>query len=88
MGLESSRGRATSREQLGESSFRGHPGGPLGALLAGILGWLAATATIQTGGIAWAWSLHVILDVVILTVVLAIGRVPLRSRAPGIEVAS
>jgi hypothetical protein len=73
---------------FGLPHWRGHPGGPLGALLAGFLGWLAATATIQTGGIAWAWSLHVILDVVILTVVLAAGRVARTSRVPCHEVAS
>jgi hypothetical protein len=66
----------------------GHPGGPLGALLAGFLGWLAATATIQTGGIAWAWSLHVVLDVVILSVVLAASGVARAVRVPSVEVAS
>lgn len=48
----------------------GLPRGPLGAALAGFLGWLAATATMQTGGIAWAWIVHVALDVVIFSVAL------------------
>ena len=61
---------------FGLPHWAGHPGGPLGALLAGFLGWLAATATIQTAGIAWAWTLHVALDVVILTVLLAVARMP------------
>jgi hypothetical protein len=73
---------------FGLPHWRGHPGGPAGAVLAGFLGWLAATATIQTGGIAWAWSLHVVLDVVILTVVLASGRIALSSRVPSLEVAA
>jgi membrane protease YdiL (CAAX protease family) len=49
----------------------GDPGGPVGAILAAFLGWLSATATLQTGGIAWAWLLHVVLDVVIFGVVFA-----------------
>jgi uncharacterized protein len=52
----------------------GHPGGPVGAILAAFLGWLSATATLQTGGIAWAWLLHVVLDVVIFGVILAAAR--------------
>ena len=60
---------------FGLPHYGGHPGGPVGVALAGFLGWLACTATLQTGGLAWAWTLHVVLDVVILTIVLAAERV-------------
>jgi len=58
----------------------GYPSGPIGALLAGFLGWLACTATLQTGGIAWAWVLHVVLDIVIFNIVIAAARAPTRNQ--------
>ena len=34
------------------------PSGPIGALLAGYLGWIAAKSMIETRGFVWAFSLH------------------------------
>lgn len=49
----------------------GNPGGLPGMLMAGFLGWLMATSMIQTGGIAWAWGIHFLQDVVILIILVA-----------------
>ncbi len=58
-------------------------GVPPAVVLAGFLGWLACTATVQTGGIGWAWALHAVLDVVILSIVIAAERSPRASAAGG-----
>lgn len=68
---------------FGLPHYGGRPGGAVGVVLAGFLGWLACTATLQTGGIGWAWVLHVVLDVVILGVVIAAERSAPGSAAAG-----
>ncbi len=68
---------------FGLPHYGGRPGGAVGVVLAGFLGWLACTATLQTGGIGWAWVLHVVLDVVILGVVIAAERSAPGSAATG-----
>jgi len=45
----------------------GHPGGPVGALIAGGAGWFLAKSIRETGGIGWAWLLHGIADILIIT---------------------
>ncbi len=45
----------------------GHPGGPVGALIAGCAGWFLAKSIRETGGIGWAWLLHGVADVLIIT---------------------
>lgn len=67
---------------FGLPHWAGKPGGPFGVLLAAFMGWLAATATIQTGGITWAWLLHIALDIVILTTVIAVGSRRAGASAP------
>ena len=59
---------------FGLPHFAGSPGGPVGVLMSGFLGWLACTSVFQTGGIVWALSLHVALDVVIFTIMIALSR--------------
>ena len=44
-----------------------NPNGPFGALLAGYLGWVAAKSMIETRGMVWAFLLHFLVDIVILT---------------------
>ncbi|NUQ25067.1 MAG: hypothetical protein HUU34_14055 [Saprospiraceae bacterium] len=46
--------------------YFGTPGGPLGLLMAGFLGWLLAKSLVETRGFGWAWSIHFLQDVVIL----------------------
>jgi hypothetical protein len=55
--------------------------------MAGFLGWLMATSMIQTGGIAWAWGIHFLQDVVILVILIA-GAETLRSPRPGVDTVS
>lgn len=52
---------------FGGVHFYGTPGGILGVLLAGFLGWLAAKSIGETRGVFWAWLLHFLQDVVIFT---------------------
>ena len=52
---------------FGATHFRGVPGGPVGVLMAGLLGWLLAKSVIETSGLFWAWSIHSLQDVVIFS---------------------
>jgi hypothetical protein len=38
--------------------YTGAPSGPVGALVVGFLGWVAAKSMIETRGLVWAFSLH------------------------------
>lgn len=61
---------------FGLPHLRGLPSGALGAVMAGVLGWLLCLSVVQTGGMLWAWSLHAVLDVVIFSLALAAGASP------------
>lgn len=50
--------------------YFGHPGGPLGMLMAGFLGWLLAKSIIETQGIGVAWGVHFVQDIVIYSFLL------------------
>lgn len=50
---------------FGLAHFGGMPHGLIGMLMAGLLGWFLAKSVIETQGIFWAWSIHLIQDVVI-----------------------
>jgi membrane protease YdiL (CAAX protease family) len=50
---------------FGVAHFGGMPGGPFGALAAALLGFILSRATLETGGVATAWVVHFIQDVVI-----------------------
>jgi membrane protease YdiL (CAAX protease family) len=45
--------------------YFGTPGGPLGVVLAGFLGWLLAKSMIETRGFVWAFLLHFIADIMV-----------------------
>ena len=51
---------------FGGIHYFGTPGGPLGMLMAGFLGWLLAKSVVETKGFGWAWLIHFLQDVVIL----------------------
>ena len=51
---------------FGLPHFLGSPGGPLGSLLAGFMGWMMAKSMIETRGFFWAWFIHFLLDIPIL----------------------
>jgi membrane protease YdiL (CAAX protease family) len=52
---------------FGLPHYYGTPGGLLGIVLTGILGWLLAKSVEETKGMFWAWFIHFIQDVVIFT---------------------
>ncbi len=52
---------------FGIPHYFGVPGGWLGSLMAGFLGWLLARSILETRGFAWAWFLHFLQDVIIFT---------------------
>jgi membrane protease YdiL (CAAX protease family) len=55
---------------FGLSHYTGTPGGPLGVLLTGILGWVLAKVIIETRSIVAAWIVHFCLDILIFAAVL------------------
>lgn len=50
---------------FGVAHFWGMPGGVWGCFAAALLGFILCRVTVETGGIATAWSLHFVQDVVI-----------------------
>lgn len=58
---------------FGIPHYFGNPGKVPGMLLAGFLGWLMCLSVVQTAGIAWAWAIHFVQDVVILAVLFAVA---------------
>jgi membrane protease YdiL (CAAX protease family) len=55
---------------FGVPHLRGMPNGPVGALMAGFLGWLLAKSLLETHGMFWAWLIHFLQDVVIFIALL------------------
>lgn len=54
---------------FGIPHYFGKPGGPVGILMAGFMGWFSTMSIVQTGGIGWAYLIHVVQDIIILTLV-------------------
>ncbi|SEI89438.1 hypothetical protein SAMN05192553_101737 [Cyclobacterium xiamenense] len=52
---------------FGGVHYWGSPGGIAGVLAAGFLGWLLTKSILETKGIFWAWLIHFLQDVIILT---------------------
>jgi len=52
---------------FGIPHYFGVPGGILGSLMAGFLGWLLAKSIAETEGVFWAWFIHFTQDVIIFT---------------------
>jgi membrane protease YdiL (CAAX protease family) len=57
---------------FGVGHYYGQPSGPLGAVMAGFAGWIWARSMIDTRGGLWAFTIHMVQDVVILSF-LAVG---------------
>jgi membrane protease YdiL (CAAX protease family) len=55
----------TSALIFGIPHYFGVPGGILGSLMAGFLGWLLAKSIAEIEGIFWAWFIHFLQDVII-----------------------
>jgi uncharacterized protein len=63
---------AVSAVLFGLPHWFGTPGRLPGVLLAGFMGWFLTLAVVQTGGIGWAWLIHSVQDVVIITLLIAV----------------
>jgi membrane protease YdiL (CAAX protease family) len=58
---------------FGLGHFYGQPSGPVGMMLAGFAGWFWGKSMLETRGFFWAWFIHLVQDVIILSfLVLAI----------------
>lgn len=57
---------------FGKVHFWGNPGGFLGVIFAGFLGWLLAKSILETKGIYWAWLIHFFQDIIIFSALLSI----------------
>jgi membrane protease YdiL (CAAX protease family) len=52
---------------FGVPHFFGVPGGIIGLVMAGFLGWLLAKSITETEGMFWAWFIHFLQDVIIFS---------------------
>ncbi len=57
---------------FGIPHYFGTPGGFIGALMAGFIGWLLAKSIQETEGVWWSWFIHFLQDVVIFTAFFAL----------------
>tara|TARA_R100001369_G_scaffold35799_1_gene61126 strand:+ start:111 stop:818 length:708 start_codon:yes stop_codon:yes gene_type:complete len=57
---------------FGSVHYWGTPGGIIGVIVAGFLGWFLAKSILETKGFFWAWFIHFLQDIVIITAMLAI----------------
>ena len=55
---------------FGLPHFKGMPSGIIGVMMASLLGWLLAKSVIETNGYFWAWGIHFLQDIVIITALL------------------
>ncbi len=59
---------------FGLGHWFGHPRGPVGVVLAGFMGFIAAKSMLDTGGLFWAWTMHAVADVFIFLLIVLTGR--------------
>ena len=57
---------------FGTVHYWGNPGGILGVIVAGFLGWFLTKSILETKGIFWAWFIHFLQDVIIISALLSI----------------
>ena len=63
----------------------GMPSGPVGALMAGFMGWFLALSLLETGGLGVAWTIHFAQDVIIISSMLAMqNNIPGTNPEPSI----
>jgi len=59
-----------SSSMFGLPHYFGNPGGTIGVVMSGVLGYILCKATIETQGISIAWLIHFVQDIIIFTTVL------------------
>ena len=57
---------------FGMVHYWGNPGGVLGVVVAAFLGWFLTKSILETKGIFWAWLIHFLQDVIIISALLSI----------------
>lgn len=57
---------------FGTVHYFGTPGGVVGVIVAGVLGWVLARSVLETRGLFWAWWVHFLQDIVILSALLLV----------------
>jgi membrane protease YdiL (CAAX protease family) len=67
---------------FGLPHYVGTPGRVPGVLMAGALGWIMARAVLETNGLGWAWAIHFVQDVPILTMMILAARSAQTALAP------
>jgi len=65
--LSPAEGALLTAALFGLEHYYGQPSGPLGVVMAGIAGWLWARSMIETRGFVWAFFIHLVQDIVILS---------------------
>lgn len=58
---------------FGVAHYFGAPGGPLGVVMSGVLGWYLCRSMIETKGLFASWLIHFLQDVVIFSAVILLG---------------
>ncbi len=61
---------------FGLAHYKGMPSGLIGVVLAGLLGYVLSKSIQETGGLFWAWWIHFLQDVIIITAVFLIKNSP------------
>ena len=57
---------------FGMVHYWGNPGGVVGMVVAAFLGWFLTKSILETKGIFWAWLIHFLQDVIIISALLSI----------------
>ena len=57
---------------FGSGHYFGTPGGVIGSLMAGFLAWFATRSIQDIKGLGWAWIIHFVQDMIILSITLAL----------------
>jgi uncharacterized protein len=58
---------------FGVAHYFGAPGGPLGIVMSGVLGWYLCRSMVETQGLLSSWLIHFFQDVVIFSAVILLG---------------
>lgn len=58
---------------FGLAHFWGNPGGPVGVIISGLLGYFLARSVVETRGVFWAMLIHFLQDLVIFGVLFSYG---------------
>lgn len=66
----------TSAVLFGLPHYFGNPSGIIGVVMAGVLGYVLCKATIETKGVAIAWVIHFVQNIIIFTALLMINIKP------------